>query len=134
MMISTKGRYAIRALAELGKHTDNEYIPLKEISENQKISRKYLESIMLMLVQNGLVSGASGKNGGYRLNKSPNEISLSEILKITEGGLEPVSCLTESGEPCYRVDQCRSYKIWKGLYDVIMDYLDNKTLSDVMEN
>jgi len=134
MMISTKGRYAIRALAELAKYKGDEYIPLKVISEKQNISRKYLEAIMLMLVQNNLVSGASGKKGGYRLNKSPNEITLGEVLRITEGGLEPVACISEHSEPCYRVEECHSFPVWQGLYDVINDYLDSKTIIDVMEN
>jgi len=133
MMISTKGRYALRALSELGKYKENEFVPLKVISEKQDISRKYLESIMLMLVQNGLIKAVSGKNGGYSLAKSPKEISLWDILKVTEGGLEPVSCVTDKGESCERSKACNAFPIWKGLYDVISDYLENKTLEDVME-
>jgi len=134
MLISTKGRYAIRALAELAKHEEDEYVPLKQISEKQDISRKYLESIMLLLVQHNLISAASGKKGGYCLKKRPNEISLWEILKITEGGLEPVSCVTEDGSSCDKAGECSTFPIWKGLYDVISDYLTDKTLEDVMES
>lgn len=134
MMISTKGRYAIRALSELGKYKEDEYVSLKVISEKQDISRKYLESIMLVLVQNGLVNAVSGKNGGYSLARRPEEISLLDILKVTEGGLEPVSCLSDDGHSCERSEKCHTLPIWKGLYDVISDYLDNKTLKDVMEN
>ncbi|MCR4934416.1 MAG: Rrf2 family transcriptional regulator [Lachnospiraceae bacterium] len=134
MMISTKGRYAIRALSELGKYKEDEYVSLKVISEKQDISRKYLESIMLVLVQNGLVNAVSGKNGGYSLARRPEEISLLDILKVTEGGLEPVSCLSDDGSSCERSENCHTFPIWKGLYDVISDYLDNKTLKDVMEN
>ena len=133
MMISTKGRYAVRAMAELGKYKDHEFVPLKEIAEKQNISRKYLESIMLMLVQNKLVEGVSGKGGGYRLSRRPEEISLGDILRVTEGGLEPVACISEHSEPCYRVEECCSYPIWRGLYDVINDYLNAKSLIDVME-
>ena len=134
MMISTKGRYAIRALSELGKYKEDEYVSLKVISEKQDISRKYLESIMLTLVQNGLVNAVSGKNGGYSLARRPEDISLLDILKVTEGGLEPVSCLSDDGQSCERSLKCHTLPIWKGLYDVISDYLENKTLKDVMEN
>ncbi|MBO4846152.1 MAG: Rrf2 family transcriptional regulator [Lachnospiraceae bacterium] len=132
MMISTRGRYAIRAMAELATHGENEFVPLKEIAEKQNISKKYLESIMLILVKHDLVDGASGKNGGYHLKKKPQEISLGEILRVTEGGLEPVVCIASESEPCERIEVCRTYPIWKGLYDVINEYLDGKTLADVM--
>ncbi|MBP5453185.1 MAG: Rrf2 family transcriptional regulator [Lachnospiraceae bacterium] len=133
MMISTKGRYAIRALSELGKYKEDEFVSLKVISEKQDISRKYLESIMLVLVQNGLVKAVSGKNGGYSLARRPKEISLMDILKVTEGGLQPVSCVVDEGHSCVRSSECHTFPIWKGLYDVISDYLENKTLEDVME-
>ncbi len=133
MMISTKGRYALRALSDLADHEEGVYVPLKDIAERQNISHKYLESIMLMLVQNNLVEGASGKKGGYKLKKSPQNISLGEVLRITEGGLEPVACISDRNTPCERYEECNTYPIWKGLYDVINDYLNSKNLTDIME-
>ena len=133
MMISSRGRYALRVMAEMAEHGNDEYIPLKELAEKQDISLKYLESIMPLLVKNGLVEGSSGKGGGYRLLRNPEDYSLGEILRITEGNLEPVSCTSKATGPCERADRCHSLPIWNELSELINGFLDNKTLKDTME-
>ena len=92
MLISTKGRYALYVLVDLAEHADEEYVPLREIAERQNISKKYLENILKVLVEHGLLTGIKGRGGGYRLTKPPEEYRLGEILRLTEGGLTPVSC------------------------------------------
>lgn len=133
MMISSRGRYALRVMAEIAGHGNNEYVPLKEIAEKQDISLKYLENIMPLLVKNGLVEGSSGKGGGYRLLRKPEEYTLGEILRTTEGSLEPVTCTSKATGPCERADKCHSLPIWNELSELINGFLDNKTLKDTME-
>lgn len=132
MMISTKGRYAIRVMTELAGHDSDERIPLKDIATSQNISLKYLESIMSLLVKNNLVDGVSGKGGGYRLLRPADKYSLLEILKVTEGDVEPVSCTAMEGGECDRLRKCPTYPVWKELSDLITDFLGNKTLYDLM--
>ena len=132
MMISTKGRYAVRVLTELARHDRSERIPLKEIAEGQGISLKYLESIMSLLAKNRLVEGASGKGGGYHLVRNPDEYTLLEILKVTEGGLEPVACGAVEGEGCDKLKECATYPVWKELSELIYDFLAGKTLKDLL--
>lgn len=132
MMISTKGRYAIRVMTELAGHDSDERIPLKDIATSQNISLKYLESIMSLLVKNNLVDGVPGKGGGYRLLRPADKYSLLEILKVTEGDVEPVSCTAMEGGECDRLGKCPTYPVWKELSDLITDFLGNKTLYDLM--
>lgn len=99
MMISTKGRYALRVMIDLAESGPEEYVPLKEIADREEISRKYLENIMTVLSKAGLVDAIHGKGGGYRLNRRPEEYTLAEILNLTEGTLAPVSCM-ENGQCC----------------------------------
>ena len=134
MMISTKGRYALRMLVDMAEHErGGGYVPLKEIAARQEISEKYLESIVKLLVQNNVLIGVRGKGGGYRLNGTPDQFTVRRILEITEGSLAPVACLCEPHEPCARMANCRTYPMWQGLSKLICDYLDSYTLADLMK-
>lgn len=134
MMISTKGRYALRMLVDMAEHErGGGYVPLKEIAARQEISEKYLESIVKLLVQNNVLIGVRGKGGGYCLNGTPDQFTVRRILEITEGSLAPVACLCEPHEPCARMATCRTYPMWQGLSKLIRDYLDSYTLADLMK-
>ena len=132
MMISTRGRYALRVLADIAEHTDKKYVPMKEVAQRQGISLKYLERILPVLTQNGYIEGVQGKGGGYRLIKEPKECRLGDILRLTEGDLAPVACLGKDAEPCERAAQCRTYPIWVEFYQIVNDYFDRKTLADLI--
>lgn len=133
MMISTKGRYALRVLADMAEHQSDGYLPLKEIAQRQDISEKYLESIVKMLVKGGVLKGLRGKGGGYRLNKSPDQYTVGEILRMTEGALAPVACLEPGAAPCDRSSSCRTLHMWQGLDRVINEYLDGCTIADLVQ-
>lgn len=133
MLISTKGRYALRVMLELAGAREGEYLPLSGIAERQEISEKYLESIIVLLSKSGLVDGLRGKGGGYRLNRKPEEYTVGEILRTAEGSLAPVSCLVgDSVKDCPRSDFCRTLPMWEGLAELINDYFDKITLSDLL--
>ncbi len=134
MLVSTKGRYALRVMLELAQDDSAAYLPLPAIAERQGISEKYLESIMTILSKQHLVDGASGKKGGYRLCRKPEEYSVGEILRLTEGTLAPVSCLQYGAQPCERADMCYMLPVWQGLEDLINQYFDNMTLADIYQN
>ncbi|MBP5256294.1 MAG: Rrf2 family transcriptional regulator, partial [Clostridia bacterium] len=125
MMISTRGRYALRVLVDLTENGgDKSYIAMKEVAARQNISLKYLERILPTLVRAGFIEGAQGKGGGYRLRADPKNITVGQVMRLTEGDLAPVACL-ESGAPrCPRTDCCRTLPVWKGLRKVITEYLD----------
>ena len=131
MVISSKGRYALRVMVCLAINHGEEFIPLKEISQKENLSQKYLESIARMLSKAHLIEAASGHGGGYRLTREPEDYSIGEILKLAEGTLAPVSCLKDDCEPCDRSDLCYTRPIWQGLADLINDYFDKMTLADV---
>lgn len=131
MIVSTKGRYALRVMIDLAEHQAERYVPLKEVAARQDISEKYLENILKVLVQNGFLEGLRGKGGGYRLTRSPDQYTVSEILLLTEGSLAPVSCLTPGAPACERMANCRTYAMWKGLNDLIADYFGKITLADL---
>ena len=131
-MISTRGRYALRVMIDIAEKGNGNYIPLDEIAKRQDISEKYLESILVILTRGGLLLGLRGKGGGYKLTKAPEEYTISSILRLTEGSLAPVACLKEGAEPCQKQSECKTLKVWKGLNDVICDYLDSVTLADLM--
>ena len=133
MLISTKGRYALRVLADMAEHQSEDYVPLKEVARRQDISEKYLESIVKALVKAGMLTGLRGKGGGYRLSRAPDQISVEEVLRLTEETLAPVACLEEGGAPCPRVTACRTLPLWQGLYKVITDYLADYTIADLMQ-
>ena len=131
MIVSTKGRYALRVMIDLAEHQAERYVPLKEVAARQEISEKYLENILKVLVQNGFLEGLRGKGGGYRLTRSPDQYTVAEILLLTEGSLAPVSCLTPGAPACERMANCRTYTMWKGLNDLIADYFGKITLADL---
>lgn len=133
MMISTRGRYALRVMIDLAEQGSAAYIPLKDIVERQNISKKYLEGIMGVLSKNGLIDGVHGKGGGYRLNRSAEEYKVGEILRLTEGSLAPVACLECGAAPCERAEDCRTLPMWSKLNDMISHYLDNVSIADLMK-
>jgi Rrf2 family protein len=133
MMISTKGRYALRVMIDLASQDSPSYIPLKEITERQNISTKYLESILSTLVKANLVIGIRGKGGGYRLTKHPSEYTLGSILKLTEGCLAPVSCLQPQNPPCERRKECPTRPIWERLDHMIDNFFEGITLEELLK-
>lgn len=133
MMISTKGRYALRVMLDLAIHNTGRYIPLKDIAERQGISVKYLENILSSLSRVEMVDATRGKGGGYRLSKSPAEYSAGEIIRMAEGGLAMVSCLRDDRHGCEKADQCLSLPLWEGLDKVVSEYLDSYSLADLLE-
>ena len=132
MLISTKGRYALRALVDMAEHENGEYMPLRDVARRQDISEKYMESVVKLLVKGGIVTGVRGKGGGYRLRRPPDQINVGEILRLCEGTLSPVSCLGPEAVPCERAARCGTLPLWRGLDRVISDYLDNYTIADLM--
>lgn len=132
MMISTKGRYALRLLIDIGEHQGMGYVPLRESARRQEISEKYLEIIVKLLVKEGLLVGLRGKGGGYRLSKSPKEYLIKTVLETADGPLAPVACL-EGGQDCPQKLECRTRPLWEGLDRVIAQYLNQFTLADLME-
>lgn len=134
MIVSTRGRYALRVMVDLAENGSMERIPLKEIAERQNISQKYIEAIMTLLSKNHFVDAAHGKGGGYKLNRSPEEYKVGEILRLTEGSLAPVACLEKGAEPCPKKSGCRTLPLWTKLDGLVEDYLDSVTLADLMKN
>lgn len=132
MMISTRGRYALRVMIDLAERGGSGYIPMKDIAQRQGLSLKYLERILPVLAKNGIVEGLQGKGGGYRLCRGPEEYTVGEILRLTEGSLAPVSCMDCGAEPCDRAADCRTRPLWQGLDRVVSGYLDSVTLAELM--
>ena len=132
MLISTRGRYALRVLTDMAENQGDAYLPLKEIAARQEISEKYLESIVKDLVRSGILTGLRGKGGGYRLALPPDRIGVYEVLEIMEGTLAPVACL-EKGHPlCPRMPTCRTLPMWQGLDAAIREYLGRYSIADLM--
>lgn len=132
-MISTRGRYAIRVMLDIARNQQDGYVPMKDVANRQGLSLKYLEQILPALTKNKIVEGVQGKGGGYRLVKAPKEYTIGDILRITERDLAPVSCLAEGAEECKRRGECQTIDLWEGLNKVVNDYLDSKTLADLMD-
>ena len=132
MLVSTKGRYALRVMLELAQSDPNAYLALPVIAEKQGISEKYSESIIAVLSRAGLVDGLRGKGGGYRLNRPAADYSVGEILRLTEGSLAPVTCLEGEENTCPRAGQCTTLPMWEKLNGIINDYLDGVSLSDLL--
>ena len=132
MLVSTRGRYALRIMLELGRHEGEGCVPLPVIAENQQISEKYLESIVSVLAKARLVEGQRGKGGGYRLTRPLSECSVGEILRLTEGSLAPVSCLDGDTNACPRAGQCSTLPMWEKLDRLINGYLDSVRLYDLL--
>ena len=134
MLVSTKGRYALRIMIDLAEHQRDGYIPLKETAGRQGISEKYLEGIIKILVKDKMLTGVRGKGGGYKLTKSPDQYTVGSILRLTEGSLAPVSCLeSPDALSCECMDCCRTLPMWRGLDHLINNYLDNITLADLIQ-
>ena len=130
-MISTKGRYALRVMIDLAEHQSDTPIPLKEIAERQSISKKYLEIIVKELVNGKMLSGVSGKHGGYRLTRKPEEYNVGEIIELMEGSLAPVACLAKDAAACPRASECETLPFWIEFDSMVNDFLYSKKLSDL---
>lgn len=133
MKISTRGRYSFRMMIDLAQHYNDGFIALKDISARQNISKKYLEQIVPFLNRSNLLNANKGHMGGYQLAKAPSEITVREILESAEGSLTPVSCMDNNPNLCENCDGCLTLPVYEGLYHVILDYLNNITLQDVID-
>ncbi len=133
-MISTRGRYGLRVMIDLAEHAGEGYIPLKEIAERQGISKKYLEIIVRDLVAGGLITGVSGKGGGYRLCRAPEEYPVGEIIERMEGSLATVACLSCDAAPCPRASSCQTLPLWSEYDKLTHEYFYGKRLSDLIGN
>ena len=134
MIVSTKGRYALRVMLCLAQRDGDAYIPLKEIAEAEEISQKYLESIMTILSKAGFLDAVHGKGGGYRLNRKPEEYTVGTILKLTEGSHAPVSCTTQGAAACSRSTCCQTLPMWERLEKLIDDFFEGITLADLLKD
>ena len=132
-MVSTRGRYALRVIIDLAENAKDGYVPMREVAERQGLSLKYLERILPQLVADNLVEGVHGKGGGYRLSRDPAEISVAEVLKVSEGDIAPVACLEDGAKLCDRIDECRTISVWKGLNERINEYLESVKIADLMK-
>ncbi len=134
MMISTKGRYALRVMIDIAVYSNGNYISLKDISARQEISVKYLEQVISLLNKAGFLHSLRGNNGGYKLAKEPSSYTAGEILRAAEGSLAPIACLQDEQNRCSRRDQCTTLSFWEQYYRVITDYVDGVTLQDLADN
>ena len=134
MIVSTKGRYALRVMVHFAQRGGDEYIPLKEIAESEGISQKYLESNMTTLSKAGFVDAVHGKGGGYRLNRSPEAYTVGAILKLTEGGLPAVSCTTQGAAACARSECCQAKPMWDKLDKMIDDFFEGITIAALLKD
>lgn len=133
MMISTRGRYALRVACDLAVHNDGGFIPMRDIAERQCLSLGYVARIIPVLSKAGIVEGTSGKGGGYRLKRAAKDCTVAEILNLTEECLTSVKCLEKGVEPCERRDCCLTLPVWQGLQKVVDDYLSSITIDDVIK-
>ncbi len=133
MIVSTKGRYALRVMVGLAMRKDSEFVPLKEIAETEGISQKYLEAIMTTLSKADFVDAVHGKGGGYRLNRSPAEYTIGSILKLTEGSLAPVACTGQGAAACNRATCCQTLPMWEKLETMIDEFFEGITLDDLLK-
>ncbi len=133
MIVSTRGRYAIRVMLDVASHNSDGYVPMKEVADRQNISLKYLEKIMPILVKNNLIEGVHGKGGGYKLTREPKDYRIGDIVRLTEGDLAPVSCLECNSTPCEKKEECLTIAMWSKLNDLINDFFDDITLEDLLQ-
>lgn len=131
MKISTKGRYALRLMLDLAGQPPEENVALRDISARQEISIKYLEQIVPLLSRAGFLRSVRGAQGGYRLSRAPEEYTVGDILRVTEGSLAPIACLDRQPNECPRADICATISFWEGLHRVIEEYVDSTTLADL---
>lgn len=132
MKISTKGRYALRVMIDIAMNSNGDYVSVKDIATRQDISKKYLEQIMTMLSKANLIETTRGNTGGYRLTRKPEDYTIKSILRATEGNLSPLDCLGDSSF-CSRKENCKTHSFWAGLDNVINEYLESKTLKDLIK-
>ena len=132
MVISTKGRYALRVMLDLAEHVKEGTVPLKDIAERQQISKKYLEIIVKDLVKAGLVSGSSGKGGGYVLCRPPENYSIGEILESSEGEMAAVACLSSEADACPRASACKTLPLWVEFDRMVHGFFYSKKLTDLL--
>lgn len=133
MMVSTRGRYALRVMIDLAENGTEGLIPMKSVAERQGLSLKYLERILPVLTKDGMVEGIQGKGGGYRLTRTPEEYRVGDILRLTEGDLAPVACVSCGSAPCDRAEDCRTLPMWNDFTDLVNNYFDGITLADLMK-
>lgn len=133
MLISSKGRYALRIMLELAEHYGEAFIPMKDMAQRQGISKGYIAQIMPILSKNGLVDSIHGKGGGYRLTSPPQECTVGEILHLTEESLAPVSCLQCDAAPCERAAHCKTLPVWRKMEAITNAYIDSLTLQDILD-
>lgn len=133
MMISTRGRYALRVLLDLAENRTEGYVAMKKVAERQDLSLKYIEKIMPVLSKNNYVEGVHGKGGGYRLTREPKDYRVGDILRLAEGDLAPVACLGCNAKPCERAGECRTLPMWTEFHDMVNNYFDGITLADLMK-
>ena len=133
LKVSTKGRYALRMLLDLAERDESGFVPLKEIAKRQDISKQYLEQIVTLLNTSDILKANRGKQGGYMLAKQPSQITVGQVLRITEGNIAPVSCLEDEVNHCGRALSCKTLHMWEEFYKVISNYLDNVTIQDISE-
>ena len=132
-MISTRGRYAIRVMIDLAENGNGKCVPLKDIAERQQISKKYLEIIVKDMVAGGLLNGTSGKGGGYRLVRKPEEYSVGEIIELMESSLSAVACLAGDAAPCPRASECETLPLWIEYDKITHDFFYSKRLTDLLK-
>ncbi len=133
MIVSTRGRYALRVLIDLAEHQGGGYIPMKDVAERQELSLKYLEKILPVLTKNNYIVGVHGKGGGYKLMREPQDCRVGDIFRLTERDLAPVACLERGAAPCERMEKCRTISMWSKLNDMINEFFDGVTIADLME-
>ncbi len=133
MKISTKGRYALRMLSDLAVHQNEGFISLKDVSERQHISKKYLEQIVPLLNKSGIIKANRGNKGGYMIAGKASDLSVGTVLRATEGSLAPVACLDYEPNECERINECATIEMWEGLYKIISEYLDGITIQDIAD-
>ena len=134
MLISTRGRYALRFLIDIAENQGDEgYITTHEIAQRQEVSQKYAERLMALLSHNGFVKTAHGKNGGYRLGRSPEQCRVSDVLRAMNEELVPVECMTCEPNTCPRAGTCKTLPMWQKLGKVINDFFDGVTIADLMK-
>ncbi len=131
MLVSTKGRYALRVMIDLAENQKDGFIPLRDIAKRQGISEKYLEAILPALIKNSYLVGLRGKGGGYRLSRNPESYTVGSVLKVVESGIVPVACLESGKNHCARAAECKTLPMWEKLHTMIDGYFEGITLADL---
>lgn len=131
-MISTKGRYALRVMIDIAENNNGGYIPLKDVAERQQISKKYLEIIVKEMVAGNLLTGTSGKGGGYKLCRDASDYSVGEILELMEGSLAPVACLAKTSHECARTAECQTLPMWTEFNNMVHDFFYSQKLTELL--